>query len=300
MCRSSGSIPTFASVDFNIINGSYTFKEESISSPTPVSEDNVSSTNVTKRRLLLPIVQEESRSYDSSNDVLSRQASVSNSPSKDATLYISTSTPSEAIDPNNIPILASELTNLCSGLSLTQASEMPTNFRECRPLFTTNDDITIKMESLASDMEASQSQFTTEYSVDCEPVAYASEAGESVTELDHIDLGEESNAVLVSTSADAAAGTRIVPDKDSVKDSNATVSKNSNSTENSLIPPVPSNVSLSEEMPSVSSNGRIKLVILKQPERQHRARYLTEGSRGAVKDQEGSGHPIIEVNNPVY
>ena len=39
----------------------------------------------------------------------------------------------------------------------------------------------------------------------------------------------------------------------------------------------------------------MSLHITKQPERQHRARYQTEGSRGAVKDRSQSGFPIIEL-----
>lgn len=37
------------------------------------------------------------------------------------------------------------------------------------------------------------------------------------------------------------------------------------------------------------------LTIVKQPEQQHRARYQTEGSRGAVKDREGNGFPIVQL-----
>lgn len=44
-----------------------------------------------------------------------------------------------------------------------------------------------------------------------------------------------------------------------------------------------------------SKIGSYELKILKQPEEQHRARYLTEGSRGTVKDQSGQGHPTIKV-----
>lgn len=40
----------------------------------------------------------------------------------------------------------------------------------------------------------------------------------------------------------------------------------------------------------------MELVILSQPEEQHRARYLTEGSRGAIKDVTGMGHPIVKLN----
>lgn len=35
--------------------------------------------------------------------------------------------------------------------------------------------------------------------------------------------------------------------------------------------------------------------ILVQPETQHRARYLTEGSRGSVKDRTQQGFPTIKV-----
>lgn len=38
-----------------------------------------------------------------------------------------------------------------------------------------------------------------------------------------------------------------------------------------------------------------ELRILQQPEEQHRARYLTEGSRGAVKNRSGNGYPIVKL-----
>jgi hypothetical protein len=40
---------------------------------------------------------------------------------------------------------------------------------------------------------------------------------------------------------------------------------------------------------------QISLNITNQPERQHRARYQTEGSRGAVKDRSQSGFPVVEL-----
>ena len=40
----------------------------------------------------------------------------------------------------------------------------------------------------------------------------------------------------------------------------------------------------------------IRLKILDQPSDQHRARYSSEGSRGAVKDTTGDGSPRIQVN----
>lgn len=43
------------------------------------------------------------------------------------------------------------------------------------------------------------------------------------------------------------------------------------------------------------SPGDVSLTIIKQPEQQHRARYQTEGSRGAVKDREGNGFPVVRL-----
>ncbi len=42
--------------------------------------------------------------------------------------------------------------------------------------------------------------------------------------------------------------------------------------------------------------GGLELKLLVQPEDQHRARYMTEGSRGAVKDKSQQAHPVIQVN----
>lgn len=39
----------------------------------------------------------------------------------------------------------------------------------------------------------------------------------------------------------------------------------------------------------------VALTIVKQPEQQHRARYQTEGSRGAVKDRDGNGFPVVQL-----
>ena len=46
-------------------------------------------------------------------------------------------------------------------------------------------------------------------------------------------------------------------------------------------------------MPQV--NGQPELRILSQPSRNHRARYRTEGSRGAIKDRHGRSFPIIKL-----
>jgi nuclear factor of activated T-cells 5 len=45
----------------------------------------------------------------------------------------------------------------------------------------------------------------------------------------------------------------------------------------------------------MSRDGKTHLQILCQPEQQHRARYQTEGSRGAVKDRSGNGFPVVKV-----
>uniref|UniRef100_A0A182UN35 Nuclear factor of activated T-cells 5 n=1 Tax=Anopheles merus TaxID=30066 RepID=A0A182UN35_ANOME len=44
-----------------------------------------------------------------------------------------------------------------------------------------------------------------------------------------------------------------------------------------------------------SRDGKIQLQIVTQPEQQHRARYQTEGSRGAVKDRSGNGFPVVRL-----
>ena len=53
--------------------------------------------------------------------------------------------------------------------------------------------------------------------------------------------------------------------------------------------------SLFKSYNSTSSDGKVSLVILKQPEKQHRARYHTEGSRGAVKDRGQTGFPTVQL-----
>lgn len=47
---------------------------------------------------------------------------------------------------------------------------------------------------------------------------------------------------------------------------------------------------------SFALTGDITLSIICQPEQQHRARYQTEGSRGAVKDRSGNGFPMVKLN----
>ncbi|XP_057689066.1 nuclear factor of activated T-cells 5 isoform X1 [Corythoichthys intestinalis] len=57
---------------------------------------------------------------------------------------------------------------------------------------------------------------------------------------------------------------------------------------------------LTMQYPSKSEQKELKILV--QPEPQHRARYLTEGSRGSVKDRNQQGFPTIKlegVNEPV-
>ncbi|OQV25718.1 putative Nuclear factor of activated T-cells 5 [Hypsibius exemplaris] len=43
--------------------------------------------------------------------------------------------------------------------------------------------------------------------------------------------------------------------------------------------------------------GHVELVVLRQPEAQHRPRYQTEGSRGRIKDRSGSLSPAVQLKN---
>ncbi|XP_018425918.1 PREDICTED: nuclear factor of activated T-cells 5 [Nanorana parkeri] len=57
---------------------------------------------------------------------------------------------------------------------------------------------------------------------------------------------------------------------------------------------------LCEQFPNKSEGKELKIVV--QPETQHRARYLTEGSRGSVKDRTQQGFPTVKLeghNEPV-
>lgn len=50
---------------------------------------------------------------------------------------------------------------------------------------------------------------------------------------------------------------------------------------------------LSTQYPQKSEGKDLKIIV--QPETQHRARYLTEGSRGSVKDRTQQGFPTVKV-----
>lgn len=50
---------------------------------------------------------------------------------------------------------------------------------------------------------------------------------------------------------------------------------------------------LSGQCPQKGEGKELKILV--QPESQHRARYLTEGSRGSVKDHSQQGFPTVKV-----
>ena len=52
---------------------------------------------------------------------------------------------------------------------------------------------------------------------------------------------------------------------------------------------------LHQQWNAISSDGSVVFKILKQPESQHRARYQTEGSRGAIKDRAAAGFPTLRL-----
>ena len=158
------------------------------------------------------------------------------------------------------PIHSSELTNLCGNLSLSQEHEIhATDFRSYNALLTKDEtDGKIGLEIL--NLNAKQENPSETLLAKC---------------IDGKDLADDKK-LCQNDSADEAEAT----------DESQVVEE----------PVKPLAISLSESLPSVSSDGKIRLLLVKQPEKQHRARYLTEGSRGAVKDEEGTGHPIVEVN----
>lgn len=52
---------------------------------------------------------------------------------------------------------------------------------------------------------------------------------------------------------------------------------------------------LAAQFPPKSEGKELKILV--QPETQHRARYLTEGSRGSVKDRTQQGFPTVKVSH---
>ena len=58
---------------------------------------------------------------------------------------------------------------------------------------------------------------------------------------------------------------------------------------------VENNNVLHQQWNATTSDGAVVFRIIRQPESQHRARYQTEGSRGAIKDRVGTGFPTLKL-----
>jgi len=54
-------------------------------------------------------------------------------------------------------------------------------------------------------------------------------------------------------------------------------------------------IKLFSNYPCKSAITNAEIRILKQPESHHRARYMTEGSRGTIKDRTGRGYPVVQL-----
>jgi len=53
---------------------------------------------------------------------------------------------------------------------------------------------------------------------------------------------------------------------------------------------------LGQQSRAATSDGSVVLSLVRQPEVQHRARYQTEGSRGAIKDRTGTAYPTVRID----
>jgi len=51
-----------------------------------------------------------------------------------------------------------------------------------------------------------------------------------------------------------------------------------------------------QQCAAATTDGSVVFRIVSQPEHHHRARYQTEGSRGAVKDRAGTGYPTVQID----
>ncbi|KAG8236328.1 hypothetical protein J437_LFUL010462, partial [Ladona fulva] len=121
-------------------------------------------------------------------------------------------------------------------------------------------------------------------------------------------LGQHTmSAVVPSGMVRPVAQSKVmpVPGKSQTMKRKALQSHASNGLSSSmLLPPrgPDGNYPLTAQLPSstlIKNEGAAptlaQLIILAQPESQHRARYQTEGSRGAVKDRSGNGFPIVKL-----
>merc|ERR1719268_350914 len=62
-----------------------------------------------------------------------------------------------------------------------------------------------------------------------------------------------------------------------------------------FLAPQSSQVQGFQQSAAATTDGSVVFRLVEQPENQHRARYLTEGSRGAIKDRTGIGYPVVQL-----
>ena len=197
----------------------------------------------------------------------------SNSNTNDKKVYLTSSIFGDSC--SDIAVNSSDLTNLCDGLTLTKDSP-PTNFRTFDKLIshTENEDLSVKLEPITSSTDAN-------------------------TELMPSSISEADSTTIVSEQLPISPS-NVVKKRDSFCIESPVLDSSHISSGDIVYPAIPANCTLQEDLKSVSSDGKISLLFLKQPERQHRARYQTEGSRGAIKDQQGNNFPIIQVRTDIY
>jgi len=69
----------------------------------------------------------------------------------------------------------------------------------------------------------------------------------------------------------------------------------SEGTRRRFLAPQSSQVQGFQQSAAATTDGSVVFRLVEQPENQHRARYLTEGSRGAIKDRTGIGYPVVQL-----
>lgn len=120
-------------------------------------------------------------------------------------------------------------------------------------------------------------------------------------QLDQIPLNLIKNQDTSSSSSnETKEDVQSEINKDSKLDSSMNSSTNSSSIYGSLIVPTNSKFATQSTNSDSSSNNaydKIELIFTKQPAKYHRARYMTEGSRGPIRDKSGKSFPTIKLLN---
>ncbi|XP_047736749.1 uncharacterized protein LOC108673084, partial [Hyalella azteca] len=217
----------------------------------------------------------------------------SNEASSPASLRLRRTSSSSTLSPSNSSFTlcpnasnTSDLTNLCNDLSLAAVThELPTNFCCLQPYIVCSTDDVLRTGDISGTEER---LLHDESSSDCETSL------DSVQKMTIIDSKGMPSILFENNCRHVSL---IIDDDINLPTSEDQKFDGTNKSQEDILSLSAQYLctSLTAELQSVSSDGSIKLVLVKQPEHEHRARYATEGSRGAVKDREGSGHPIIEV-----